>query len=162
MDLDTELERILQSYQRYYDINRESPMAPFDAEAVFRLHDEEYFLIRSAKVAEQDSFEYVFFLRVPELDGERAKELTDLVWQECLRRAEPKKNHRNTDTQLVILCERMTEEAARVIRKANPYKSYRFGLWGWSTMKVIAYEISGGRSSCNRRGENLKKLIGNK
>ena len=161
MTLETALERLLTAYERYYDINREDPMPPFAAEAVFRLHDEEYFLIKSAKVAEQDSYEYVFFATVPELDEAKAAEWADLVWKECLQRTDPKPNPRNTDAHLIILCEKMTEGARKTIAGTNPYKSYRLGLRGWSTLKLIAYETSEGSIVHNRRGESLKKLISN-
>lgn len=159
MSPDAALEKILTSYQTYYTINREHPMEPFAAEAEFRLHDEVYFLIKQAKWAEQDSFEYVFFAVMPELDEAAAESLSDLAWKECLRRANPKPNHRNTDVQLVILCSHMTEGARKKIRRTNPYKSYRFGLWGWSTMKWIAYETEEGKTACNRRGESLRDLL---
>ena len=31
------LDQVLEAYKRYYTINRETPTAPFDAEAVFAL-----------------------------------------------------------------------------------------------------------------------------
>ena len=154
------LEAMLRSYQRYYNINRETPMEPFAAEAVFSAHNEQYFLIKSAKWAEMDSNEYVFFATEEVLDAGRAEELAALAWEEGLRRTDPKPNHRNSDTILIVLCGKLTPEAAEVIRKTNPGRSYRFGLWGWSNFKWIAVEIPEGKTACNRHGQSLKNLVG--
>ena len=62
------LEKLIGSYEQYYDINRETPVEPFVAEATFKSHGEEYFLIRSAKINEMDSSETAFFADVEELD----------------------------------------------------------------------------------------------
>ncbi|MBO7389761.1 MAG: hypothetical protein J6T95_04545, partial [Oscillospiraceae bacterium] len=55
------LERVLLSYQSYYDINREDPAPPFDAEAVFRVNEEQYFLFKSAVYNKWTTSETVFF-----------------------------------------------------------------------------------------------------
>ena len=55
------LEKALRSYSAYYDVNRETPEAPFAAEAVFHSHSSTYFLTRSATIGEAESNEYVFF-----------------------------------------------------------------------------------------------------
>ena len=39
------------------------------------------------------------------------------------------------------------------------YKSYRFSFWGWSEVRVIAYEHDSGKVVCNRQGDMLKKLF---
>ena len=62
MEIPQALEQVLDAYKKYYTINRETPVSPFLAEAEFRLHDEQYFLIRSARISEVDSRELVFFL----------------------------------------------------------------------------------------------------
>ena len=159
MELNDALDRLLVSYRRYYDIERDHPTPPFAAEAVFSLHDEGYVLLRSAKIAEQDCREYVFFALLPLLDEGEARRLSELAWAECLRRTEPGEHHRSTEAQLVILCQGMTEEAARLVRRTNPYKSYRLGLRGWSSMKWIACDIETGRAVWNRRGGDLRRVV---
>ena len=51
------LDQVLEAYKRYYTIDRDTPTAPFDAEAVFDMHGEQYFLIKSAKITDIDSRE---------------------------------------------------------------------------------------------------------
>ena len=42
-DISAALEKLLSAHQRYYTINRDTPAAPFSAEAEFQVHDERYF-----------------------------------------------------------------------------------------------------------------------
>ena len=153
------LDKVIGSYEHYYDINRETPMEPFVAEATFKSHGEEYFLIKSAKITEMDSSETAFFADVETLDESEYDALVDKVWDETLRRADVKPNHRNSDGILIITANTIDDVTKKKIRKTRRYKSYRFTLWGWSELRVIAYEHYLGKVVCNRQGDILKKLF---
>ena len=153
------LEKLLRSYERYYDINRESPLAPFAAEASFSAHGEQYFLIKSAKWAEIDSHEFIYFALEQELTPERVEELCGLAWEDGLKKADPKPNHRNSDVIPFIVCRHMTPEAERRARAVKKSVSYRFGLWGWSNFKLAVLEAGSGKTAANRHGKPLLSLI---
>lgn len=159
MNLETALEEVLKAYTAYYNINRSSPAEPFAAEAEFSLHDEQYFLIRQAKLSESDSREYVFFAAVPELTKEEAERFDRIAWETGLKRVDAREGHRNTDVCLVILADHMSDEAAAFVRKSHHYKSYRFGLRGWSNYCLLAYDLSSGKLAHNRLGERLKGVV---
>ena len=179
------LGKILQTFERYYNISTQDVAAPFVAEATFCSHNEQYFIVKAAKVADIDSNEYVFFYsdgsciedlrpaageggscQVEEshekkemLSPERIDEISRIAWERGLSKIKPYYGHRNTDVTLVILSDRIAEESFRKIKKLNHYKSYKFGLYGWSSFRALAYETSTGRAVTNRRGSDLKKLV---
>lgn len=155
------LERLLKSYRRYYNVKTEDVTPPFAAEAAFHSHDEQFFLVKSARLAEADSHEYVFFATAQSLEREELQKLDEAAWEAGLSRVKPHWSHRSTDVALVILAERISPEAASDIPKLKRYKSYRHTLQGWSNYQVIALETSTGRLVCNRRGRDLKKLFRN-
>lgn len=64
MNREEVFEKALRSYSAYYDINRETPEAPFQAEAAFHSHSDAYFLVKSATLGEAESHEYVFLRRL--------------------------------------------------------------------------------------------------
>ena len=161
MDRQAALEKLLQSYEAYYQVNRETPAAPYAAEAYFALHDEQYFLVKSAKISEADSREYVFFYSCEFLSLEDYLTLCERTWQEGLSRVHPKANHRNSDVILIILAGRMEEAAKKSLKKTRRYKSYRWGFWGWSDYRVIAMEFSTDTLLYNHKGELLKKTMAN-
>lgn len=152
---------LLKSYQGYYDVRTEDVESPFAAEAAFHSHDEQYFLVKAAKLSEAESHEYVFFAVGEDLALEDVQGLDEAAWQRGLSRARPHGSHRSTDVVLVILGRRITPEAMDYIRRVKHYQSYRFTLHGWSHYRAVALETSTGKLSCNRRGQDLKKLFRN-
>ena len=155
------LERLLRSYVQYYDILREGVEPPFTAEAVFHTHDTQYVLLKSAAISEAESHEYVFFATAESMDLADVTVLDETAWERGLARVKPYSCHRNSDVTLVILAERIDPDAMAAIRKFKHYKSYRFGLHGWSNYRVIALETSSGTMAHNRLGQSLKKLLRN-
>ena len=153
------VEKVLKAYAGYYNVNRSTPLEPFAAEAEFRLHDEQYFLIKSAKVSEADSREFVYFATVDRLDKAAFEELDRISWEDGLSRAEIGEHHRNSDVSLVILANHVDPDAAKLLKKTRHYKSYRFGLRGWSDNHTIVYELSTGKETHNRTGDHLAQVF---
>ena len=158
-DKEALLEKVLRSFKAYYNIDRETPAEPFDAEASFDMRDEQYFLTKSARISRSDSHEYVFFRLLDHLDPETFRELDRKAWETTLSRVDLSGSHKSTDECLVIIADTVDPEAAREVRKTDHYKSYRLGLKGWSTCRMTVYECQTGTSFCNRRGEDLSKLF---
>lgn len=150
---------VLNSYRSYYDVDTEHPAAPFAAEAVFHSHDQQYFLVKSATISESESNEYVFFAVCGQLDAEMLHSLDQAAWDTGISRVQPHKNHRNTDITLVIVADSIPRELVPDIKRLHHYKSYRFGLMGWTNYRVIALDSFFGCLTFNRQGKALKKLF---
>lgn len=161
VDIHEAFERLMTAYSSYYDLNREDPLEPFDAEAVFRLHDEQYILVKKAKVSEVDSYEFVYFAKAEELSEDQFLEYENAAWEDGLSRANPKENHRNSDVTVVITAESISPEAEQAIKKSKKYKSYKWGIHGWSAHRVVAYDLARHKLLYNRRGEELKEIFSN-
>ena len=155
------LEKILPAFKRYYDIIREDVPAPFAAAAVFHSHDEQYFLIKSARLSESDSHEYIYFATVDQLDETLLTELDQKAWEMGFSKVKPHPDHRNTDITLFIVADQITDGAFSMVPKIKRYKSYKFGFQGWTHYRLIAFEHTSGRVAYNRQGESLKKLVCN-
>ena len=168
MDSNGALEKLLKSFESYYNINTSEVEAPFAAEAIFNSHNEQYFLVQAAKLADIDSNEFVFFYshhnHEPDscdeaLSAEKVSEVTRIAWERGLSRVNPYYGHRNSDVTVIFLSDKISDESFKKIKKLNLYKSYKFGLYGWSGFRALAYETSTGRAVTNRRGSDLKKLV---
>lgn len=155
------LEQLLKAFTKYYTVNTQSPAYPFAAEAVFSSHGEQYFLFKSAKLSEIDNNEYVFFALEETLTPERVDELCEQAWKEGTGRMHIASGHRNSDVTVFILTDHMDAQTKKHIESVKRSVTYRFGLWGWSDLKLIAYEISTGEHARNRRGRDLPKLLSN-
>lgn len=155
------LEQALRSYSVYYDLNRENPVPPFAAEAVFHAHDEQYFFTKGAKMDEMDSFEYVFFHESEHMTLAEARQLDELAWTAGMARVRPSSKHHCSDVGLILIADKIDEDVFRFVKKLRRYKSYKFTFHGWSHYRVVALETSSGRLAFNRMGRNLKKLFCN-
>ena len=159
-------QKILKSFERYYSIKRRggndeslSVTNPFFAEAVFKSHTEQYFLVKSAKLSESDSSERVFFYVSENLDMEKLLEIEEIAWREGLSGFVPYFGHRNTDVTLVVVSDRIEGDAFDAVRKIKHSKSYMMTLKGWSDFRLVALEASTMRVTYNRLGKSLKKTV---
>lgn len=159
MNFQPVLQKVIQAFGQYYTIKTENVASPFIAEAEFHSHTEQYVLVRAAKIADIDSHEFVFFAEVPLLTQEKASELDCCAWNEGLSRVKPYYGHRNSDVALIIVADKIEEDVFQQIKKTKHSKSYYLSLWGWSNYRLMAYEVSTGRSVANRLGTSLKKLV---
>lgn len=155
------LERLLRSYTRYYDIYREDVTEGFAAEAHFHSHDEQYWLTKSVKLAEADSHEYVFFALTETLSAEAVEYLVEKAWLSGTSRVQASYSHHSSDVALIILADTIEPDAIRTIKKARRFASYKFGLHGFSHLRLIAFEPTSKKIVHNRMGDTLKKLFRN-
>ena len=155
------LEKILKAYEGYYNIKREDVAEPFTAEASFSLHNEKYFIVKSAKLFESDSNEEVFFKCVDSLTPETFAGLDERAWNEGLGRIDPDLQHKNTDICLIILADHIDDAVVKPIKKTSHNKSFKFGFHGYARYRLIAYDPESGKIVRNRMGEPLEKTIRN-
>ena len=153
------LERVLRSYRTYYNIKREAVEPPFAAEAVFGSHNEQYFLVKKAKVADIDTNETVYFATEDSLTKERLLELDAAAWERGTANVQPSSHHQSTDVVLFVLTSHIEEDAYAQIKKCKHYRSYLWGFHGWSNYRLIVVELTSGRIVHNRHGQILKKLV---
>ena len=161
MSTDETLNALFPLFKRYYNINTETCEEPFVAEASFESHNEQYFLIKAAKVADVDANEYVYFAKADRLTTDDLKRLDETAWERGLAKVRPGYNHRSTDVTLIIAADSIDDDAKKLIKKTRRYKSYKWGFNGWSNYRLVAIECSKGIAYYNHQGKNLKKLVGN-
>lgn len=162
MNITEALDKILCSFKKYYNIKTgDQAEAPFAAEAEFISHNEQYFLIKRAKVADIDSNEYVYFYAADEVNHDTLQELDETAWNRGMARVTPGYSHRNSDVTLIIIADRLSPEVKAAVPQLKHYKSYMFMLHGWSHYRLIALELSTGDLVYNRQGQSLKKLVSN-
>ncbi|MCR5687518.1 MAG: hypothetical protein K6G58_05815 [Lachnospiraceae bacterium] len=152
---------VLSLFTRYYNINTDSAEPPFAAEAVFQSHNEQYYLIKAAKVADINMNEYVYFAECDSLSAEKLRMLDETAWERGSAKAVPGFSHRSTDVTLMIVADSVDDDAKKLVRKMRHYKSYKFGMHGWSNYRLAVIECMTGRAFYNHQGRSLKKLVSN-
>ncbi len=159
MEQSQAIEKILPAFSQYYTIKKDDVTPPFCAEAEFRSHNEQYFLVRSAHIADIDSNEFVYFADPAELTDEKLKELVNTAWTTGLSKVHPYNGHRNSDISLLIFTKSISPETALQVKKIKLYKSYKFSFHGWSHFKLTVCNVSDLEVYSNRHGKDFAKLI---
>ena len=113
------LQKLLPSFKRYYNIKTEDITPPFDAEAEFFTHDVAYMLMKSAKLAESESKEFIFFSALEHLDTDTVTNLDETAWNTGMSRVVLNEFHHSTDVSLIILADNIDKDAAKLIKKIN-------------------------------------------
>ena len=161
METSQALEKILPAFERYYTVNKDSK-PPFCAQAEFRSHNEQYFLVRSAHIADIDSNEFVYFATTKSLTKEKLEDFSKKAWEDGLTKVKPYNGHRNSDITLIIFTDTLTEDKNQLIKqikKTKFYKSYKFSFHGWSNFKLVVVDLETQDIYFNRLGKDYRKLI---
>lgn len=166
MDSFYALKKLLTAFEQYYTLIKQ-PTPPFCAEAEFRSHNEQYFLVRSAHIADIDSNEFVYFADTDGLDTEKLEELVNAAWEAGLSKVRPYNGHRNSDVSLLIFTKTISQETITTIKKTKLYKSYKFSFHGWSHFKLAVCKLPDDSQAeasevevyTNRQGKDFIKLI---
>ena len=159
MESSDAIQKILPAFEQYYTVKKDEITPPFCAEAEFRSHNEQYFLIRAAHIADIDSNEFVYFANPDELNNEKLEELVNSAWNTGLAKVRPYNGHRNSDVSLLIFTKSISPETAITIKKTKLYKSYKFSFHGWSHFKLAVCCTSDMEVYTNRQGKDYAKLI---
>ena len=153
------IKKLLPAFSQYYTIKETDITPPFCAEAEFRSHNEQYFLVRSAHIADIDSNEFVYFADSDSLDTRKLEELIKSAWNAGLAKVRPYNGHRNSDVSLLIFTKTISPETIQKIKKTKLYKSYKFSFHGWSNFKLAVCTTSDLTIYTNRHGKDFIKLI---
>ena len=158
MSIEETYRKFLDAYRIYYNVD-ETGESPFDATAVFKSSTEQYFLIRSAKIAQIDTNEYVYFAKREHLTASELKMLDQTAWERGCQNITPSSTHKSSDVILIVFAEDVDEEAKALIPKLRHSKTYKFGFWGFSNYKLAVIGSGEDRSLYNGQGRALKKLV---
>lgn len=153
------INQLLPSYEGYYDIVRENVLPPFAAEAKFISHQEQYFLVHSAKLSDIDSTEHVYFAAEQNLSFARLKEVSETAWKNGIKDVVPYYGHRNSDITVIAVCDSADADAMANCKKIKYSKTYKFMLHGWSNFKLAVVDLSAGKVAANWQGGDLKTFL---
>ncbi len=161
MTLRERLERLLNAYSHYYDIDREVTVdgETYPATATYYLRDENYLITRKHVLNAVENHEYVYFYLTERLDAAETQRQIEISLKAGLARIEPKREHMCSMVTLVILADTIDEDAKRLIRKARFRKNFRLALHGWMEYHIAAMECSTNSFLSNPAGKEARKTL---
>lgn len=150
---------VLKSFERYFTITSENCEKPYFAQAEFSSHGEQYFLVKSAKLSEIDTREFVYFYGTEKITYEELQNLSEQTWNLGCSRINSYYGHKNSDISLIIAVQTVDDNIKKQIKKIKFSKSYKFGIYGYSNFKLAIKELSTNQVFSNRLGTDYKKLL---
>lgn len=158
----TMLKRLLAAHETWFDVERGRTVAGrvFPGVAEYHEQGEKYVLTKRAKLWEVASNEYVFFDTVGFLEEGAFGEMVAFMKDEALpEMVHPHPDHMFSNLSLVIIADSVAPEVAKAVRRVRFRKNYKWGIWGWSDLKVAVVDLGAGevgRVMTNAAGKTLK------
>lgn len=155
------LDRILKSYESYFDISRSYRILDWEvpAYACFSSRSERYILSKKAKLWGAEANEHLFFFCEKRLDADRWEQIRQFMIRSEAELVKPHSEHMYSYLSAIILCEEITEEVKYAINSFRFHKNYKFSWYGWMTMRVTAVSLPAGNMVSNRAGRDIQKHL---
>ncbi len=161
------LARLLAAHEAWFDVERDRTMAgrAFPGYAEFHSYGERYVLSKRAKLWEVANHEYIFFDTVERLEEDAFADMVAFMETEALAVVHPEPNHMSSNISLVVVADAVDPQVERAARRTRFRKNFKWGLWGWSDLRIAVVDLSGlrsggaGRVTTNAAGKALRKTI---
>lgn len=155
------LKKLLVAHEVWFDVQRDYKLAgrTFPGFAEFHSTGERYVLVKRAKLWEVATHEYLFFDVVDELDGDGLARAVELMTTEALKLVEPMPNHMFSNISLVVIAGSLGQGVEKAVRKVRFRKNFKWGLWGWSDLRVAVVDMARGRILTNAAGKALRATL---
>ncbi len=161
MSLEQGLEKLLDAYSHYYDVERDTgdEEGGYPARAVYHLRDENYLISRKHVLNALEQYEYVYFYLTEHLTAEELGKQIETSKALGMKRVKPHKEHMTSYITLVILAEKIDEDAKKLLKKTHMRKYFRLALHGWMEYHIAAMETSTMSFLSNADGRAARKTL---
>ena len=154
------LEKIIQTYAPYYDIERREDVTDgLVVKAVFHEHGTGYLLTKKAELWTADRHEYVWIFSAPTVTEPMFQEGLKQVLAEGEPLVDPKAGHMSTDLVALFICDEAEESALTAAKKSRIRKSFQFSLKGWMEVQTVVAEVRRAAVTGNSYAGNTAKFL---
>lgn len=161
------LEKLLESFQNSYDVERTCDINGdiCDAYASFQAASAKYVLVRKAELWRAECFEHVFFhvkrntLEMQDLEHFQ-KQIEGYIEPMLVRGGKkwPGENHMYTYMTAIYICENgVKPEALKRIRAFRYVKNYMLTIRGYSEARILVFDLEERNIYGNRAAKDLVK-----
>lgn len=155
--LQEKLEKLLDAYSYYFDIERDTE--GFPAVATYHFREENYIATKAHTIYATEQHEHVYFFVTDHLDAETLQTQIDRSREAGLSRITPHSEHMFTYVTLAILANTIDPEAEKLIKKTRFRKNFRLALHGWMEYHIAAMDVSANRFLSNPAGKEARKTL---
>lgn len=154
------LAKLNDAYTVYFDKRPVEEGAPLLAACyAFHSSDECFVLSRKIRLWRAETHEFVYVFSVPELSADVYDTCRGKALELGMGHVHPHIEHRSSFITALFVCDSMTEEAARAVRRSRHHKDFLLSLHGWMDFRVAAVDLATGAVAVNGAGRDLEKFI---
>lgn len=155
------LVRLLAAHEACFDVERDHAFGGrvFPGYAEFHSEASRYVLARRAKLWEANAHEYLFFQLADRLDEAALDDLLAFMTTEALGKVRLVPNHMVSYLSLVVIADEVDDAARRRARRARFRKSFRWGLRGWTDLRIAVVDLSSSSVTTNAMGKDLRATL---
>lgn len=156
------LERLLDSYEAYYNITglpQQDENLPLVAFCEFYEHSQKYVMSRKAELWAADCEEFIYLFETERLTLDMYERCRDYAREDGMRHAHVGPNHMYTYITPIFICDACDEDARKALKKCHIYQSFHFSFHGWMDFHVAVLEVHDDRISTNRSGRCVGKIM---
>lgn len=161
MDYKTYLENVSEKLSANFDFmdNMKFGNIGFELAAKSHIRNEKYIATKQTVLYAYENNEYCFFKTVDDLGFKEV----DLVFSAIRKSAEdfvePSEEHMSTTfTGIIVTQKPVDEETLEKVKKLKYQKSFKFGLQGWISIRLIIVELGSGKVTTSREAKKMARF----
>ena len=123
-DKDSILDKILKSYEIYYDVEKcQDQSLPLVAKCEFHVHNEKFVLSQKAQLWSTDANEYVYIFKINNLNEELFLKCKDFAYEDGMKLINPKSGHMYSYITTIFICDTCDENCEKLMKKTKISKN---------------------------------------
>lgn len=152
---------LLQSYSTYFDIESNVLIGniAYAATAAYHSRSEKYVLVKKAKLWAAETNEYVYFFVTTILDNALFLSLTENVIHATLKKIRPHNEHMCSHMSLLVIADQVDPSIYATIQQKKYRKNFLFSLHGWTSLRIVAIDVSKRCIITNKDGNEIKHRL---
>ena len=157
------LDRFLSSYRSSYDIFPGDKASGLPLEAVCHHHtrSEKYVLTKKAKLWAVEMNDYLYLFSASKLGKEQTEACVLFSIKDALPNVKPHKEHMYSFITAVFVADETEHDVLKFISRRRFNKSYKWGIYGSSPLRMVALDIGQEKVVTNNMGRDLRTQIKN-
>lgn len=154
------IEKLLTSYESYYNVHHIEDDTPLTARCDFHMENNRYVLNKRNVLWSTNSHEYCYVFSIPHLTDDLYHTFQKEVYEKGMALIKAgQEEHLATNLTLLIVCDTCDAEAAKALKHCRLHEDFRFGLDGWMNFRTAMVCMSNEKVTANLSGHDLKKLL---
>lgn len=161
MDYMKYLENVSEKLRYNFDFieNPDYDGIKFNLAAKSNVRNEKYIAMKSAVIYAYENNEYCFFKILDEVNFKEVDKIIDALKKAGDDFVEPNDEHMSTTfTGIIITQNKIDSDLEEKIQKFKHQKSHKFGLHGWTSVRIIVVELDTGRVVSSKEAKKLDKF----